>query len=359
VNTGALIVEGFDGAGALVACGQSPSFPVTAINARIVVYMAAPRSLAVAPVALATPRSEVSAAALGYGAVIAGGRDAAGPSSAIAVYNAFDHSLIDGRALPEPRAGVAIATSNGDAYLFGGLGPDDNPTGTLWRFDTTASPNGAYAMLGNQPALARAGQLMVPSLSGYLVTGAPPLTIAGSGTIVARDDIAALPPAGAGVGIPGNFSAIFVDQQLVRYRNDAFDTLGAGPGKATAAALRDGRIVVFGGDPPSRDALVINATSGAVTPIPNALAIARSQPLLAVTPRHLLVARGTDAAGAPLASAELFDAATLAPIAMLPALARTGGFAIALPNDQVLLGGGTPASSQLELFTPEPPELPE
>ena len=41
--------------------------------------------------------------------------------------------------------------------------------------------------------------------------------------------------------------------------------------------------------------------------------------------------------------------------AVLPILPRTGTFAIALPNDQVLLAGGTPAAGELELFTPEPP----
>ncbi|HEX7840361.1 MAG TPA: hypothetical protein VF469_22940, partial [Kofleriaceae bacterium] len=43
-TSGGLIVEGFDASGALIACGQSPRFPVAAINAHVVVYMAAPRS---------------------------------------------------------------------------------------------------------------------------------------------------------------------------------------------------------------------------------------------------------------------------------------------------------------------------
>ena len=48
---------------------------------------------------------------------------------------------------------------------------------------------------------------------------------------------------------------------------------------------------------------------------------------------------------------------TLAPVVTLPILPRSGTVAIVLPNDQVLLGGGAPASSQLELFTPDPPAL--
>jgi hypothetical protein len=60
-------------------------------------------------------------------------------------------------------------------------------------------------------------------------------------------------------------------------------------------------------------------------------------------------------AGTPVATAEVLDARTLAPIATLPILARTGTFAIALPTEQILLAGGTPAAAEIELFTPDPP----
>ena len=67
-----------------MACGQSPPFPVAAINAHIVVYVASPLSVALAPVGLGAARSEVSGTGLDYGVVLAGGRDAAGaPSTAI------------------------------------------------------------------------------------------------------------------------------------------------------------------------------------------------------------------------------------------------------------------------------------
>src|SRR5262249_20999677 len=79
ITTGSLIVEGFDGAGTLVACGQSPGFPVNAITAQIAIYMAAPRSIALSPVALEL--SDVSATPLSYGVVFAGGRDSGGALS--------------------------------------------------------------------------------------------------------------------------------------------------------------------------------------------------------------------------------------------------------------------------------------
>jgi hypothetical protein len=125
---------------------------------------------------------------------------------------------------------------------------------------------------------------------------------------------------------------------------------------ASATALPDGRGVVIGGlDPvPVRDALVVDGATGMISVVPDAIATPRSHPSLAATSRYLVVAGGSDATGAPIATAEVLDARTLAPVVTLPILARSGMFAIALTNDQVLLGGGAPASSQLELFTPDP-----
>jgi len=359
--TGALIIEGFDAGGALVACGQSPRFPIAAINAHIVVYMAAPRSIGLAPVTLDAPRSEVSGSALEYGAVLAGGRDPGGaPSAAILIYNAYDHARAIGAAMPAPRAGVAVGTgSGGGVYLFGGAGPDGNPTGTLWRFDTTVPPSGVYITLPVAAGFARADQLMVPvGPERFLITGAPPLALE-LGTVTARTDLPALPAAGAtAIAADGTPAAIFAGAELVRYRQGTFDTLRAGGRtNATAATLPDGRVVVIGGGEPapSRDALVIDGATGAVTVIPGALATARSRPSLAATSRYLVIAGGTDPDGAPVATAEVLDAHTLAPITTLPILARTGAFAVALPTEQVLLAGGTPATAALELFTPEPP----
>jgi hypothetical protein len=359
--SGALIVEGFDAAGALVACGQSPAFPLAAINARIVVYMAPPRSIALAPVTLGAPRSEVSGTALSYGAVLAGGRDPGGaPSTAIAIYNAYDHTLVSGIPLPAARAGIAMGTgAAGGVYLFGGAGPDGNPTGTLWRFDTTAPPNGAFTTMTEQAALARTGQQILPIGSErYLITGAPALTLE-LRAVTARTDIPALPAVAAvAVAADGTPAAIFAGTALVRFRLGVFDTLaGSGRSDATAATLPGGRVVVLGGGAPtpSRDALVIDGATGAVTMIPGVLATARSRPSLAATSRYLVIAGGTDPSGTPVATAEILDVQTLAPVATLPIVARTGTFAIALPTDQVLLAGGTPATADLELFTPEPP----
>ena len=355
---GALIVEGFDAADALIACGQSPSFPIAAINAQIAVYMAAPRTIAAAPAALRAPRSGLVATALTYGAVIAGGRDEAGaPAWTIAVYNAFDHSLVEGIPLPAARAGLAIATgSAGGVYLFGGTDAGGASAGTLWRFDTTVAPNGSYSTISEQAMFARSGeQLVAIGSEHYLITGKPALELA-SGVLVMRSDIAELPRAGATAQPDATPTAVFAGPSLVRFRGDAFEPLaGAGRTDATAVTLPDGRVAVLGGldDASARDALVIDGATGTVTTVTGVLATPRARPAVAATKRHVIVAGGSDPAGAPIQTAEVLDAHTLTPVVTLAI--TTGGFALALPNDQVLLGGSTPASTLLELFTPEPP----
>ena len=361
---GALIVEGFDAGGALVACGRSPELPLGGINASIAVYVAAPRSIALAPAALSGALSGVAGVAVSFGAVLAGGAGepgAAAATTAIAAYSAFDHTLSPGVPLPAPRAGLAIgATTASSVYLFGGSDAAGAPTGTLWRFDATAAPMGSMNPISDQASFARAGQGLVPIASDhYLVTGAPPLDLQ-IGTVTARTDVASLPAAGTEV-VPGdgNPTAIFAGPGLLRYRGGQFDALGGdaganlGPGAATVL-LPDGRIGVFGGSP-GPDALVVDAATGAVTAVAGALSVARQFPAAAATSRYVVVAGGSDAAGAPIATADVLDAATLARVATLPIRGQIGGFALALPDDQVLIGGGAPAAAALELFTPEPP----
>lgn len=363
-ESGALIVEGFNDAGVLVAAGQSPAFSIGAISAEIAVYMAAPLSIAPAPLTLPAALSEVSSASLGYGVVIAGGRDGSGaPSTLLVIYNAYDHTILEGLPMPGARAGIAVATGlSGGVYLFGGAGPDGKPSGSLWRFDSGAPPRGGYTTVSETAALARAGQLLVP-IGGerFLVTGAPALTL-DRGTLAERSDVAALPAVGAPLTLPdGTASAVFAGDPMVLLHAGTLEPLpSSASSDASATGLPDGRAVVIGGlDPvPVRDALVVDGGAGTVSVVPNVIATARSHPSLAATSRYLIVAGGSDATGAPIATAEVLDARTLAPVVTLPILARSGMFAIALSSDQVLLGGGAPASNRLELFTPDPPPLP-
>jgi hypothetical protein len=362
-ETGALIVEAFDDAGSPVAVGQSPPFPVAAINARIVVYMAPPMSIALAPTGLGSPRKEVSASRMTYGAVLAGGADPAdAPSSAIAIYNSYDHSFVGGMPMPAARRGVTLASNTStNVFVYGGTGPE-GPAGTLWLFDTSVAPNGAYQVLDDQPGSARSGAIAVPiGTEHYLITGTPPLELE-LGTLSVRVDVPALPPAGASlVSTDGVPTALFVGSAgIIRYRDGVFETISVEPRVgASVIALADNRFVVLGGGPTgdmlTRDGLAIDAISGVVTTIPNLLATARRDAAAAITDRHLVISGGVAMDGTPRADAEVLDATTLAPLATLPARERTAGFAIAFPNDQILIGGGVAASSELELFTPPPP----
>lgn len=357
-TNGALIVEGFDTSGALIACGQSPRFPVAAINAHVVVYMAAPWSIAASP-AKFSARSQVAAAPISLGAVLAGGielTDAIALSSATAVYNAFDHSLVGGIPLPAPRYGLAMAAAAaGGVYMFGGIGPGGQPTGTLWRFDTTVAPSGAFATITEQAGYARTGALIVPvGAEHYLITGTPALEL-DAGMLTARGDVTGLPAAAAGV-VPGDGTptAVFAGSAVVRFRGTVFATLSSDHpvDGAVAVTLPDGRVAVIGGTG-SRSVLAVAPAAGTVTVVPDVLSTARMNPAVAVTSRHVVVAGGDLAPGAQTSTADVLDARTLALVVTVPMRTRIGGFAVALPNDQVLLGGGDPAL--YELFTPAPP----
>jgi hypothetical protein len=356
-NAGTAIVEGFDASGALVACGQSPAFPLSAVDAAIVVYVAAPNSIALAPVTLTTPRSEIAGTPLSFGAVLAGGRTADGiPTTDIGVYNAYDHSFAVGAPMPAARTGLAMTTANNLALMFGGTGTDGNPTGTLWEFDTSVAPNGAYSTLADQDGFKRAGQLMLTvSNVGFPITGEPPLLF--DGTNLTQVTATASLPAVGGGGFNG--AAVFVGDSIIQFANGAYTTLGPGRASTAATTRSDGHVIVAGGgDPLSRDVLDINPDTGAITTVTSALSVGRKSPSIAATSRHVVVIGGTDDAGDVIASADVLDATTLTLVITVPALVRTGTYAIGLPTDQVLIAGGAPASGDLELFTPLPPTTP-
>ena len=361
--SGSLIVDALDGSGQLIATGASPPIPVGAIDAKVVVYMAAPNTVGAAPVGLSVARSELGVGVLGYGAIFAGGADASGaPSDTVEIYNAYDHSLVSGMALPDPRAGLAVGIGAGSAaYLFGGRDASGQPTATVWRFDTTIAPSGAYADFGDKAGFQRADQLAVDvGNDQFLISGTPAAELSGlDGSTVARSEVASLPAAGASVlANDGTQAALFVGPSgVVRFHGDAFDMPSipdAARAGATVVALPGGKLgVVCGG----ADAVRVDGETAAVDTFPNVPATPRTGCAAAATPRDLVIAGGTLASGAVSDAVEVFDAATLAPIATAQlGVPRTGATAIALANGQVLIAGGTDAAgapiATLELFTP-------
>jgi hypothetical protein len=358
----AIVVDGLDADGTVIASGATPHFAFGGTDGHVVVYMAAPNSVAVAPRALEPARSALAAAPLVYGAVFAGGTLASGQASdAIAIYNAYDHSLVAGTALPAPRAGLALGVGTLGVYMFGGRDDTGAPAQSLWRFDPQQAPSGIYFEYGDKAGFGRADEHFVPTGNEhFLLTGTPGAELLGlDGSMVARAEVTSLPS--DGVTVTANDGAVvsyFVGADgVVRCRAGACD-LTALPGRADArvVALPRGKVgVVCGGT----DLVRIDAATATAETIAGIPTVARTGCAAAVTSRHLVIAGGTTASGVD-GTVEVYDAATLAPVAIATlAVPRTGAVAITLANDQVLIAGGLDAGGQptatLELFTPANP----
>lgn len=370
-EVGRLSVEGFNGSGQLVAYGSSPPFTVGPIDARVVVYLAAPESMAAAPVQLEVPRQDAGISPLNYGAIIVGGRDNANVvRGEVELYNAYDHTLVRGLDLPAPRAGAAVAaTIDGRVFIVGGQGGDNQSSTLTWQFNTTVSPSGAYLELPNTAA-ARFGEHTVPiSASRFLITGAAAQIDALNGLVSSLSNAPALPTQMISVlaGDGSEIVAVGAGASVVRYRGGVFDVLTAPAALRighSVVATADAQIAVIGGNDGNglrADAVKIDPISGASVVVPDVLEIPRHRASAARAGAFIVVAGGVNAAGIILASAEILDATTLQHLSTIPMVtARANAEAIALPNDQVLLVGGFDgrgrATAALELFTPRPVE---
>ena len=87
-----------------------------------------------------------------------------------------------------------------------------------------------------------------------------------------------------------------------------------------------------------------------MTTIADALVTPRANPTVTATDRHVVIAGGVDAAGTPLADAEVLELPSFAHVATIPFTA-TAPHATPLPNNQVLIDD----AGALHLFTPPPP----
>lgn len=354
-TAGVLIVEGFDAGDALVATGSSPPFAVSGIDARVVIYIASPLTIGAAPLKLPAERIGVASTALSYGFAVAGGETIDGTrSDSIFIYNAFDHTLAAGIAMPAPKSFQTLATgSNNNVYLFGGLGADGAPTGSLWRFDTNAQPNGSFAVQPDDVALARSGASAITlAPEHYVISGMPPLNL-DFGVAVARADVAAL-GTGVGLELDGRTIGVFAGDPVTRLEGDVFEPYAVSTVSSTVAAIA-GTAALFTTDTTSL--LVLDATAIGPASMADVLSVVRDRPAIAATSRHIVIAGGLDELGAPIATADILDATTLERLATVPCLGRAGASAYALPNDQIAIVGGEPANDAIELFTPPAPEL--
>lgn len=339
---GQLVLEGFDASDRLVATGTSPPFAVNAIDAKILVYLAPPMSIEPAPVVLSPTRERSAAGSLSYGAILVGGRDPTSLAAidSVIVYNAYLHSVVAGLPLPAARSGTALAVGGNDSvYMFGGRDASGAPTGTLWRFDTTIPPNGAYSVIADEAGYARSEATMVPlGTDRFLVTGAPILDV-GTTMILTRSDLAALPTGGAGVvGTDGIQTAVFAGPAgITRFRDNAFGSLSADPHTdARAVTLPDRSILVAGG---GAGAVRVDVVTGELTSV-TLLPVACAAPEMVATIRHVLIS----CAG----MTHVLDAGDLTLLTSIPS---SGTSLAALPNGQVLMLRG----AELALFTPDSP----
>lgn len=351
---GSLIVEGFAADGSLIATGQSPPFAVAALTARVVIYVAAPNSIGLAP-ARARSVANPGATALSYGFAIAGGAANGIATDAIAIYNAYDHTLLDGAPLPAPRIAPILATASRDTiYVIGGNDSSGAPQGTVWRFDTNAPAPGTYSEIINAPEFARAGGSAVAlAPEHHLISGAPPVEL-----LFGQPRSASAPelgPSGAAAIVNDVHYALFSGNPIRRARGSGseIDMVAAASAPGAVAFTLAGTTVGFaGGD---LDIVAIEADTGDAVRRSGAVLQLRIDPAIAATDRFLVIAGGRDAAATELATAEVLDAATLEHIVTVPCIARSGHRAFALPNGQIALVGGLRDHDEIELFTPPPP----
>jgi hypothetical protein len=375
---GRLTFEGFAAGGERIAIGRSAALPIAAYDAEIAIYVARPDTLAAAPVALEPARDQLGVATYGFGVLVVGGRAADGAAvDDVQIYNVYTHAWQVGVPLPAPRARPIVGGSaSGYAYVLGGDGPDGAATGTLWRYDTTAAPAGAVLPLVEQPALARAGEpIAIVRSEAFVVGGTPPVVIDGfTRSLTAAGELPSL-AGGAATAVVRTAEteevfAVFVGagtgaSGLVRLASDGVLDEAAAPASArrtghAVVALGDERILAIGGAVDG--ALVADAVIASPGPRlyltqPDVLATPRVGAAVAVAGGLVVVAGGTDGAGAVVGTAEVFDAATLAPRAVVPMVVpRTGAVARPLDSGQVLIVGGRDALgapvATVELFTP-------
>jgi hypothetical protein len=366
-ESGELELEGFDEDGGLIAVGRTGLLPLNAFDADIAVYVAPPLSIGAAPVALPTPRLRMATLEMPSGVLLAGGASMGGDvTDEVFYYAALRHDLLPVTPLPAARAGLATALGDsGLVYLYGGVDAEAAPQSTIFSFDGQAVLNARYGQYDGDSVLARA-DASIAKLDGerFLLTGDPTVLLEGvlpsaqtgaiDGALLSLSEPGAplVLAFGAGAGATGVASSAGAGFESIEAPASAVRT-GHG-------AMRVGKnALAVGGEAANlllTTAIAFARDSGAVTEVP-LLARGRNRPAVASTDRYVVVFGGEDELGAPLDDAEVFDAESLAPIAVLPlTVPRTNAEAIPLRTGQILLVGGTDAAGMptavLELFTP-------
>jgi len=398
-SDGQFFLQGFDGNANLIAVGETPPIPIAAIDATLTIFVAPPLSIGASQSSLEDARRDLTAAATTFGAVLVGGVSANGfASPSIEGFNAFTQSVGEFAPLTVPRVAPAVMVdSSDDLEIFAGSDQDGNPTGSAFELDLDNGGSGTIVDItpSNGSSFARGAALALPldTLDEFAISGTPALEYATPSTVAAvtmTGVTAAAAPGAAVVGSDGAVTAIFAGDGnpgtgIVRFHAESIDLPTGNPsvlrhGHAVAGApggviIELGGVIDGGGsgsgsgsDEPTADAVLFDPVAGTATVKPSILMTARLNPAVAATSRYLIVAGGqsddvactTTTPCTLVPTVEVLDATTFALVTTLNLVVpRTNASAIALPNDQILIVGGTDENGAptgtVELFTPDLP----
>ncbi|HXU70216.1 MAG TPA: hypothetical protein VN947_12860 [Polyangia bacterium] len=396
--TGPVLVEALDATGAVIAHGQSPYLLLSAIDqGPISVWVGRPGRVAPAAAALPKPVTEVSTTYVpGLGVLYAGGRDNTGAVLPdVNVYDVFTHAVISVSPMMKARAGGVAASLTGgvQSVVYGGatsqgLGSFATVDGTLELFDPTVGL-GVWAPLGLDTFPARAYPTKIVLGSGAIIvsggedmngvalssaglinpTGAIMLGTLGSPMAAPRVSHAAAAakfPDGDGAVIFGGLQSGTTGPVAERLVGQAFAAYDVGMQdnriNATATTMPNGDVLVLGGKTASgaqASGLVITPTtpSATVTPLPNALSVAREGHTASLTGNDLVVCGGADATGTLQASCDVLDAMTYGRKSTVPlGVARRGHSAEVMETGLVVIAAGTGSDgaplASMEIYTP-------
>ena len=217
-----------------------------------------------AEAALPAARTEGAATQLGTNLLYIGGLDGTEPSATTykaTIQNGNIGAWSEGPALPEARADAGIAILSGTVYLVGGIGPDGEPTDTVWSLglDPDTSELGAWTELGDVRLRdARAGAAVAAVADGIVVAGGTgpggnptatvwKSTLDGEGKLAAFAEQPALlqPVTDASMALEGTFLWVFGGSnengptdavQRADYGSTSTATGSAAPGQPSAAS---------------------------------------------------------------------------------------------------------------------------